>query len=267
MASDIRPLIGVTACYVEIDERAQNRCAIKYYAPIPEVIGGVPVLIPTHLGEDGGATGESTALIDALLSRLDGVLLTGSPSNVEPGRYDGTPSVDGTHHDPARDATTLPLIRRCIALGVPMLGICRGIQEMNVALGGTLHQHLKDQPGKFDHRRWRWRDQPVAVQMAPRHGIAIRHGGVLSQILDGAREVKVNSLHGQGIDRVAEDLIVEATAADGSIEAVSVRGASAFALGVQWHAEYGPDEYPVHAAIFRAFGRACAERRAARREN
>lgn len=263
MASDIRPLIGVTACYVEIDERAQNRCAIKYYAPIPEVIGGVPVLIPTHLGEDGGATGESTALIDALLSRLDGVLLTGSPSNVEPGRYDGTPSVDGTHHDPARDATTLPLIRRCIALGVPMLGICRGIQEMNVALGGTLHQRIFDMPDKIDHRMRR--DDGAARWMAYRlaHTVETTDGGLLHAIT-GARSFLVNSLHAQGIDRPGDGVVVEAVAPDGIVEAISVPSAPGFALGVQWHPEMPQPVTGENRKIFEAFGQAARRFAAAR---
>ncbi|WP_416899795.1 MAG: gamma-glutamyl-gamma-aminobutyrate hydrolase family protein [Minwuia sp.] len=250
-----RPLVGIAANTRAMEHFYLHGVAQYYVSSVLEFSGATPVMIPAL--EDVGAIAD-------LVSTLDGVCLTGGASNMQPHLYGEEEEPESGERDPGRDATAMALVRETVEQGVPLLGICRGIQEMNVALGGSLWQHLKDAPGKFDHRRWRWREEPMEVQLAPRHGIAIRRGSLLSQILDGAKEVKVNSLHGQGVKRVADRLMVEATAADGSIEAVSVRDSKAFALGVQWHAEYAPAEFPVHAAIFRAFGDACRQRRAAR---
>ena len=163
--------------------------------------------------------------VSAVLDRLDGLLITGSPSNVEPMHYGGPPSREGTLHDPDRDATTLPLIREAVRRDLPVLAICRGIQELNVALGGTLHQRIFEMPERFNHRR---RKGPMThdERYGPAHPVALTEGGVLRQLAGGADEIMVNSLHGQGIDRPAPDLIVEAVAPDGQIEAVSLPGAA-----------------------------------------
>ena len=158
----------------------------------------------------------------ALLDRLDGLLLTGSPSNVEPHHYGGPPSMEGTLHDPDRDATTLPLIREAVRRDMPVLAICRGIQELNVALGGTLHQRIFEMPERFHHRRRR-RDMTTEERYAPAHPVKLTEGGRLFELI-GAPEIMVNSLHGQGIDRPAPGLLVEAVAPDGQIEAVSLPG-------------------------------------------
>ena len=149
---------------------------------------------------------------DELLTRLDGLVFTGSPSNVEPHLYQGPPSEPGTLHDPARDATTLPLIRKAVGAGVPVLGICRGFQEMNVAFGGTLHQKLHEVPGHLDHRDDT--SQPLEVQYGPAHEVTLEPGGVLRS-LSATDRIRVNSLHNQGIDRLGGDLAVEARAPDG----------------------------------------------------
>ncbi|EIK98474.1 putative glutamine amidotransferase [Pseudomonas sp. M47T1] len=192
-----------------------------------------------------------------ILDGLDGILFTGSPSNVEPRHYAGSASVPGTPHDPDRDATTLPLIRAAVAAGVPVLGICRGFQELNVALGGTLHQHVHETGTFMDHREPK--DQPVEVQYGLRHALAVQPGGVL-QAIGLPAQLQVNSVHGQGIDRVAPGLRVEALAPDGLVEAVSVEGGKGFALGVQWHPEWQVRDNPHYLAIFQAFGRACRQR-------
>lgn len=244
-----KPLIGVPACARMMGEHPFHVVGDKYARAVSDGAGAMPLMIPA-LG---------TALdMEDIAGRLDGLLITGSPSNVEPQRYGGTPSEPGTLHDPDRDATTLPLIRAALEMGVPLLGICRGFQELNVALGGTLHQAVHDQPGYGNHREDK--TAPLALQYGPSHSVRLAPGGVLAGLSGGAAEVQVNSLHAQGIDRLADGLIVEATAPDGLVEAVRVAGAPAFALAVQWHPEWRFWENPLSAALLRAFGAAAAER-------
>ena len=249
------PIVGLPAC-MRMGEHTQfHGVGAKYVSAVAEGAGALPVLLP--------ALGESQD-VDGLLDRLDGLLFTGSPSNVEPHIYGGPVSAAGTLHDPARDANTLPLIRAAIAGGVPIFCICRGIQELNVALGGTLHQSLHEVPGKLDHRSRK--DVPLDERYRPAHALSLPAGGYVRELAQGAAEVMVNSLHAQGIDRLAKGLAVEATAPDGLIEAVRVKDAAAFALGVQWHPEHRTAMlWPLSRALFAAFGRAAAERAAARR--
>ncbi len=225
----------------------------KYVAAVLDGAGGLPLLIPALGGR---------LAVDALLPRLDGVFLTGSPSNLDPALYGGPPRPYGDPADCDRDATTLPLIRACLVEGVPLLAVCRGIQEMNVALGGTLYGRLHEVTGRDDHRS----DKTLAYEgrYGPRHPVHLRPGGLLRSILGGVEEIEVNSLHGQGIDRLAPGLEVEATAPDGTIEAVSVPSAKAFALAVQWHPEWRVAEIVQHRLLFAAFGAACRQRLDAR---
>lgn len=244
----MKPLIGIPACARMMGAHPFHVAGDKYIRAVSEGAGALPLLIP--------ALGDGLDL-DDLLARLDGVLVTGSASNVEPHRYGGPPSAEGTLHDPARDATTLPLIRAALAAGVPLLGICRGFQELNVALGGTLHQRVHDVPGLSDHRE----DDtaPLEVQYGPAHSVTLAPGGVLAR-LAGCGAVRVNSVHGQGIDRLAPGLAVEARAPDGLVEAVRVADAPALALAVQWHPEWRFQENPLSSALFAALGDAAAER-------
>jgi putative glutamine amidotransferase len=223
----------------------------KYALAVLEASDALPFLIPS-LGEE--------LRLDELLQRLDGILFTGSPSNVEPHQYDGTPSEPGTLHDPARDATTLPLIRKAVQAGVPVLGVCRGFQEMNVAFGGTLHQKVHVVPGYNDHREDT--TLPLDVQYGPAHDVILEQGGFLRAIADGDR-IRVNSLHSQGIARLGPNLVVEARAADdGLIEAFHVRDAQSFAVAVQWHPEWKVMSNPFSRALFAAFGAASRDRAA-----
>jgi len=224
----------------------------KYLVALAEAADALPWMVPL-LG-DG-------PVIDGLLDRVDGVFLTGSYSNVEPRHYGGDPSRPGTLHDPERDATTLPLIRRTLERGMPLFAACRGMQEVNVALGGSLHQHVEEVAGYHDHRENP--DDPLDVQYGPSHPVNFVEGGRL-HALAGSPTAMVNSLHAQGVARLAPGVTVEALADDGLIEAFSIDGDSEFALAVQWHPEWKVSENPLSLALFRAFGDA-ARRYAAER--
>ncbi|HEY7964914.1 MAG: gamma-glutamyl-gamma-aminobutyrate hydrolase family protein [Steroidobacterales bacterium] len=244
----VRPLIGIPADRRMVGKHPFHMVGEKYARAVMVASGAAPLLIPA-LAEE--------LRFEELLERLDGLLFTGSPSNVEPHRYQGEPSAPGTLHDPARDATTLPLIRKAVAGGVPVFGICRGFQEMNVAFGGTLHQKLHEVPGNLDHRDDE--SQPLEVQYGPAHDVTLEPGGTL-RALSGTERVRVNSLHSQGIERLGDELEVEARAPDGVIEAFRVRAARAFALAVQWHPEWHVMNNPFSRALFAAFGQASRER-------
>jgi putative glutamine amidotransferase len=221
----------------------------KYARAVLDAAGGLPLLIPA-LAEELG--------LDELLARLDGVMFTGSHSNVEPHHYSGPPSEPGTLHDPARDATTLPLIRKAVASGVPVLGICRGFQEINVAFGGTLHQKVHEVEGRHDHREDT--SLELDVQYGPAHEVVLERGGSL-QALTGQDRIQVNSLHSQGVDRLGPGLAVEARALDGLVEAFRVEHAKSFAVAVQWHPEWKAMSNPFSRALFAAFGAAARERK------
>jgi putative glutamine amidotransferase len=222
----------------------------KYITPLLRIANAMPLLIPS--------LGDELAMGD-LLAELDGILFTGSPSNVEPRHYGGEASREGTLHDPRRDATTLSLIPRAIAAGVPVLGICRGFQEMNVASGGTLWQHVEEVPGKSVHHEDL--SQPLDVQYGPAHEVTLAEGGWLERIA-GARRIRVNSLHHQGVRDLGAGLIEEARADDGLIEAFRVGTARRFALAVQWHPEWQAQTQAFSIALFKAFGDAARERAA-----
>jgi len=239
------PFIGIPCCVRTINERLFHTVNERYPNAVIDAMGGLPVLIP--------AVGPQTECC-AVLDRLDGLLLTGSPSNVEPSHYGGPPSQEGTLHDPDRDATTLPLIREAVRRDMPVLAICRGIQELNVALGGTLHQRVHELPGRLNHRSPR-RDMPLDERYGPAHPVRLSEGGLLAR-LAGIGELMVNSLHAQGIDNPAPGLVIEAVAPDGQIEAVSLPAAR-FVVGVQWHPEYKPLASPFSRALFAAFAQAC----------
>ncbi len=251
MLCAMKPLVGISCCTKLFGTYGMpNHAASDTYVRATDlVVRAVPVLLP--------ANGEA-ADVAALLARLDGIILTGSRSNVQPALYGGPPHPDGTPEDARRDALTLPMIRAAIAAGVPVLAICRGLQELNVALGGSLHQRLQDLPGRIDH------STPIVplgrMRTAKAHTVAVAAGSWLHRVA-GAREIAVNSLHNQGIERLAPGLVVEGTAPDGTIEAVRVAQAPSFAVGVQWHPEYDYDSDPVSRRIFEAFGEAVAARR------
>ncbi len=232
----------------------------KYINAVAHGADSWPLLLPAF---GGGADLEPLTGhvdIDGLLATVDGVFLPGSHSNVAPAEY-GAPDDPDMALDLQRDAGTLVLIRRTIALGVPLFAVCRGIQELNVALGGTLEPAVHEQPGMMDHREET--SQPRHVQYAPRHPVDLAEGGMLQRLL-GARQIGVNSLHGQGLRDLAPGLTVEGRAPDGLVEAVSMPGAPGFVLGVQWHPEWGWRNDPASVALFGAFGEAVRARSAGR---
>jgi putative glutamine amidotransferase len=246
-------LIGIPADRRLLGPHPFHCVGEKYIAAVADAADAVPVLMPV-LGERD---------LDAWLERLDGILLTGSPSNVEPHRYAGPASDPDTLHDPHRDETTLPLIPRVLAAGMPLLAICRGFQEMNVAHGGTLWQKVQEVPGLQDHREDK--EQPLEVQYAPAHDVLLTPGGLLQRLAGGADRVRVNSLHAQGVQTLGAGLEVEARAPDGLVEAFRVAAAPGFAVAVQWHPEWQVLKNPFSHAMFAAFGDAARARINARK--
>jgi putative glutamine amidotransferase len=233
-------VVGIPACTKLITNYIQHATPARYGAALMAASGAIPVLVPP----------EGEAMV-AVLDRVDGMLFNGSPSNVAPMRYGADFDATPDFHDPERDATTLPLIRAVLARGMPMLCICRGMQELNVALGGTLFQEVHKVAGRMDHRAGEGsREQLFALK----HDVEL--SGQLAEISGGTR-IRVNSLHGQGLDQLAPGLVVEAVAPDGTIEAVRVAGAKGFAMAVQWHPEWEVTHFEDRKRLFEAFGRAC----------
>ena len=245
----MKPLVGVSADRTMMGKHPSHVVGEKYIAAVVDGAQALAMLLPA-LG--------NRQRPEEVLAHLDGLLLTGSYSNVEPHRYGGHASAPGTLHDAARDATTLPLIRAAIDAGIPVLAICRGFQEMNVVFGGTLHQSVHAVDGYNVHRENK--EDDLDVQYAPSHALHLVQGGLLQKLAGGAGEARVNSLHGQGVERLGDGLTVEACAPDGLIEAISVANARAFTLGVQWHPEWRHANDALSTAIFRAFGEACRDR-------
>jgi putative glutamine amidotransferase len=237
------PIVGIPTCLRKVNERIFHGVNDRYPNAVIDAAKCLPLLIP--------AVG-SRVDVCTVLDRLDGLLLTGSPSNVHPSHYGAEPSHPEILHDQERDATTLPLIREAIRRDLPILAICRGIQELNVALGGTLHQRVHELPGRLNHRS---RKDSSDGPYGPAHSVTLTAGGLLTS-LAGTSEIMVNSLHSQGIDRPAPGLRVEAVAPDGQIEAVSLPEAR-FVVGVQWHPEYKATDNPFSSALFFAFAEAC----------
>ncbi|MBB3168817.1 gamma-glutamyl-gamma-aminobutyrate hydrolase family protein [Simiduia aestuariiviva] len=242
-----RPVIAITAETLD-KHKGQNstryyQVMAKYVAPVVELMGALPLLLPP-LGDQLDR--------DTLLARVDGVLLTGGVSNIEPHHYQGGQSYAGCPHDPNRDATVLPLIKEIVARGVPLFGICRGFQEMNVAYGGSLYQQLHIEADLALHNAVVDFDAPADALYADVHDLHIEPGGLLAKITDGPVQ-RVNSIHGQGIKQLGNGLTVEGTSPDGLVEAFSVANAKSFALGAQWHPEWKPTQNSMYEAMWRAF--------------
>lgn len=240
------PIVLVPACVNLVGVHAAHTAQFKYVAAVADGARCAPLIIP--------ALGDATD-VEALLDIADGILLTGSPSNVHAGLYGEALLDPALPLDAARDATTLPLIRAALARGIPLLAICRGFQEVNVALGGTLHQAVHAVEGMHDHREHK--GHTLDEQYAPSHRVVLEPDGALAHMLNGAAHIMVNSLHGQGIARLAPGLAVEARADDGLVEAYRVRDAAGFTLAVQWHPEWKLMDNPDSLSMLQAFGDAC----------
>lgn len=246
----MKPLVGISCCIKLFGkyEMRSHGASDTYVRAVDEVVGGVSVLVP--------ANGDH-ADIKTLLSRLDGIILTGSRSNVQPTLYGGPPHPEDTPEDAARDAVTMRLIRAAIGQAIPLLAICRGLQELNVALGGTLHQRLQDLPGRIDHSTPLHPD--ARIRQGKAHDVLLTPCSWLRRLADQDR-ISVNSLHNQGIDQLAPGLMVEGTATDGTIEAVQLANSPGFVVGVQWHPEYDFGTDPLSHALFESFGQAMLHR-------
>ncbi|MDP9195959.1 MAG: gamma-glutamyl-gamma-aminobutyrate hydrolase family protein [Pseudomonadota bacterium] len=239
------PVVGIPCCtFIRNGIFPTHGAGSRYVHLVTHGVRGLPLLVP--------ATGEDIPARE-FLRYMDGLLVPGSPSNVEPARYLGGPSQPGTLHDPARDATTLPLLRAAVEAGIPVLAICRGMQELNVAMGGSLHQEVHHLPGFMDHRQ-DTEESPEEMYRL-RHPVTLDEGGILAR-LTGKRQIDVNTVHGQGIRDLAPGMVVEATAPDGLIEAIRLDTARALTLGVQWHPEWRYWENPDYAAIVQGFSQA-----------
>jgi putative glutamine amidotransferase len=237
-------VVGLVCDHRLVDGHPTHMAGEKYIAAVRDAAGATPLLIPSL--DPPLPAGE-------LLASVDGFLFTGSPSNVSPRYYGGETPHENSEQDERRDETALPLLRAATDAGKPVLCICRGCQELNVALGGTLHQSVHEVPGRFDHRENE--ASPLDEQYGPAHSVTVNEGGLLAAIVPRLA-FQVNSLHGQGIDRLAPALFADAIAPDGQIEAVSMPGAKGFLLGLQWHPEWRWAENDVSRAIFAAFGEA-----------
>ena len=246
------PIIAVPMCVKHIGGQDFHTVGEKYLTAIIDGAEAYPLSFPAL-----GPVLDPAALLD----QVDGVLFTGSPSNVAVHHYAGEPDRPESPQDPGRDAITLPLIRAALDRNVPVFCICRGFQELNVALGGTLHTQIHAAEGHMDHRAPE--NKPYDELYQPAHKVGFLPGGKFARIL-GKTETMVNSLHWQGIARPAERIVVEGRAEDGVIEAVSIKDHAGFALGAQWHPEYRARENPDSMALFRSFGEACRARRTQR---
>ncbi|PPR79377.1 MAG: Gamma-glutamyl-gamma-aminobutyrate hydrolase PuuD [Alphaproteobacteria bacterium MarineAlpha2_Bin1] len=240
-----RPTVGIVAGTMEINSISWHSVGESNLSALNEISQCNPVIIP--------ALGKKLNLMDILKS-IDGLFLTGGATNIHPYNYSNNIYRDKDIYDKKRDSTTIPLIKLAIKLGIPIFAVCRGFQEINVALGGSLHSYLHEVPGKFDHRRDRTKN--LEYQTIPSHNVTINKYGLIYKILN-KKNIKVNSLHGQGIDRLGKNLQIEAFAEDTTIEAISLKNSNSWMLGVQWHPELSLQHDCISKELFKSYGNAC----------
>lgn len=255
-----KPLVLIPCDVKQVGIHPFHCVGEKYINAVAHGAGVWPLLVPAFGGGEDLEPLTSHMDLEALLAMADGVFLPGSVSNVAPPEY-GDPDDPGILHDTQRDALALPLIRLAMEMDVPLFAVCRGLQELNVSLGGTLHPRMYDVDGLMDHREDASLERPDQYRHA--HAVTLTEGGVLQALL-GTSEIRVNSLHGQGIRDLAPSLAAEGVAPDGVVEAVSCPSQQSFLVGVQWHPEWRFREDPHSVALFRAFGAAAAQRHRAR---
>ena len=253
-----RPVVGVIGNAHRVENRfATQMVGERNLRAIADVSGALPLMF---------AGSPEITDVAALLDAVDGVVLTGARANVHPTRFKTEPHEKHEPYDTHRDDVALALAEACVARGVPIFGICRGLQEMNVAFGGSLHPEIREIPGRMNHRMPRLENGEIhpdpLVVFADRHDVHLTPGGAFAELL-GRETIRVNSLHGQGILELGKRVVIEGVAEDGTIEAIRIADAPTFALGVQWHAEYDPQRNPINRALFQAFGEALRAHRQA----
>ncbi|WP_209424637.1 gamma-glutamyl-gamma-aminobutyrate hydrolase family protein [Pararhodobacter sp. SW119] len=249
-----RPVVGIIGnSHMINDQYPAHAGGTMNSQAIAEVANALPLLIPSD---------PRFVSVNELLEVCDGFLLTGGRPNVHPEEYGEDPTPAHGDFDRGRDAIALPLVRACVERGQPFLGVCRGFQEVNVALGGTLHPEIRDLPGRMNHRMPP--DGTIEEKFALRHSVRFTDGGVFHRIL-GAEEVMTNSLHGQGIKTPGKRIVIDGHAPDGTPEAIYVNDAPGFSLSVQWHPEWNAAHDPVSRPLFQKFGEAVGEWAARRR--
>ena len=244
-----RPVVGVIGNAHRVENRfATQMVGERNLRAVADVSGALPLMF---------AGSPEITDVGALLDVVDGIVLTGARANVHPTRFKTEPHERHEPYDEHRDDVALALSEACVARGIPIFGICRGLQEMNVAFGGSLHPEIRDIPGRMNHRMPRLENGEIhpdpTVVFADRHDVSLTPGGAFAKIL-GCETIRVNSLHGQGILDPGARVVIEGVAEDGTIEAIRIADAAGFALGVQWHAEYDPQHNPINRALFEAFG-------------
>jgi putative glutamine amidotransferase len=249
-----KPVVGVIGNTHVVENRFPAQlCGERNLLALAQVANALPLVF---------AGAPEITDIGALLDVVDGILLTGARANVHPTRFGTAPHSGHEPYDERRDSLALPLIEACVARGIPVFGICRGMQELAVAFGASLHPEIRDLPGRMNHRMPRLENGEIhpdpTVVFADRHDVQLLPGGTFARLF-GRETIRVNSLHGQGILESGRRVIVEGVAEDQTIEAIRIDGARGFALGVQWHAEYDPQSNPINRALFEAFGAALAE--------
>jgi putative glutamine amidotransferase len=254
-----RPVVGIIGSAQVIEKRfASQRVGERYLRSVKDVFGALPLMF---------AGSPEITDIEALLETVDGIVLTGGQANVHPSFFGVEPHPSYEPYDIPRDELALELVRACVTRGVPLLGVCRGLQEMNVAYGGTLHPEVRDLPGRMNHRMPRLPNGEIhpdqEMVYGDKHDVQLTPGGVFEKLY-GCEKIRVNSLHGQAILEPGKRVVVEGVAEDGTIEAISIADAPGFALGVQWHAEYKANLHPVNRVLYEAFGKAIAAYRQAR---
>lgn len=246
-----RPVIGIIGnSYLIDDSYPVHAGGTMNSEAVAEVAHGLPLIVPTD---------PDYVSVAELLDTCDGFLLTGGRPNVHPEEYGQDETQAHGDFDRARDRITLPLVRECMQRGQPVFGICRGFQEMNVALGGTLHPEIRELPGRDNHRMPP--EGTLEEKFALRHNVIFKEDGFFHKLM-GAREVLTNTLHGQGVVTPGEGVVIDGHAPDGTPEALYVEGANGFALAVQWHPEWNAAADPVSRVLFEAFGKAAADWRA-----
>ena len=240
-----RPIVGIISnSYLLNDQYPVHAGGVMNADAIAQVAGCMPILVPAD---------PAHVSVEELMAQFDGFLLTGGRPNVHPEEYGESPTEAHGEFDRARDAIALPLVRACVELGQPFLGICRGFQEVNVAMGGSLHPEIRDLPGRMNHRMPP--DGTLEEKFEIRHKVSVKTGGVFHEIF-GADEVMTNTLHGQGIKEAGPRIIIDGVAEDGTPEAIYVKDAPGFTASVQWHPEWNADGDPVSRPLFAAFGAA-----------